>query len=109
MVSPPKHEVRIGWIFHFIIGGGVVGTIYPFYYFLFDMPLPSSHLITGLAYGFATSLLPWLILLPSFGWGLFGIRAPKGANPLLASTLSHIPYGLGLGVVLNLGLMGKFF
>jgi len=51
----------------------------------------------------ATSALPWFILLPSFGWGMFGRRGPHGSNALLASTLSHLPYGLGVGAVIALG------
>lgn len=31
-------------------------------------------------------------------------EAPQGVNALLASTLSHIPYGFGVGAVVALGL-----
>jgi hypothetical protein len=51
----------------------------------------------GSLFGVATSLLPWLLLLPAFGWGWFGRRGPRGSNAVLASTLSHMPYGLGVG------------
>jgi len=47
--------------------------------------------------------LPWFVLLPAFGWGWFGRRGPLGANALLASPLSHIPYGLGIGAVMAVG------
>jgi hypothetical protein len=47
---------------------------------------------------------PWLLLLPAFGWGWFGRRGPRWSNALLANTVSHIPYGLGVGVVMALGL-----
>jgi hypothetical protein len=43
------------------------------------------------------------VLLPAFGWGRFGRRGPRGANALLASPLSHIPYGLGVGAAVALG------
>ncbi|MDP1635510.1 MAG: hypothetical protein Q8L69_12620, partial [Gallionellaceae bacterium] len=62
-----------------------------------------NHLLGGALFGFATSALPWFILLPSFGWGIFGRRGPQGSNALLASTLSHIPYGLGIGAMIALG------
>ena len=64
---------------------------------------PAHQLWGGLMFGAVTSLLPWLVLLPAFGWGWFGRRGPRGANALLASTVSHIPYGLGVGVVMALG------
>jgi hypothetical protein len=66
-------------------------------------PPPLRHLLGGVLFGLATSLLPWFVLLPSFGWGLFGRRGPRGSNALLASTLSHIPYGLGVGAVMAFG------
>ncbi len=102
--TPPlPGEVRAGWIFHLLIGGGVVGALYPLPFLLLGQPLPSNHLLGGLLYGLATSLLPWLILLPAFGWGLGGRRGPSGSNALLASPLSHLPYGLGVGLLLTLG------
>lgn len=102
-----KNEVKIGWIFHFVVGGGLVGVCYPLSFMVMQIPLPQHHLLPGVLFGLVTSLLPWLLLLPSFGWGWFGLRAPKGAIPLVASTISHISYGIGLGLVMNLALNGQ--
>ena len=66
--------------------------------------VPAHHLWAGVIFGAATSLLPWLLLLlPAFGWGWFGRRGPRGSKALLASKVSHTPYGLGVGVVMALG------
>ncbi len=97
-----SYEVRAGWAFHFLIGGGGVALLYPPFFLLSGLPLPGNHLFGGLLFGLATSVLPWFILLPSFGWGVFGHRGPKGSNALLASTLSHMPYGLGVGAVIGM-------
>jgi hypothetical protein len=102
-----RHEIAAGWAFHLLIGGGVVGLFYPLGYLVLGLGLPETHLPTGVLFGLTTSLLPWLILLPAFGWGLFGRHAPAGAKPLLASPLTHIPYGLGLGLTLNFALAGQ--
>jgi hypothetical protein len=103
LTSPVQpREIKAGWIFHFLIGGGAVALLYPLFFMLAGRPLPAEPLLGGVVFGLATSLLPWFILLPSFGWGLFGRRGPKGANALLASTLSHVPYGLGIGLVMTL-------
>lgn len=102
--KPFTHEVKAGWAFHFLVGGGGVALIYPLFFRVTVLPLPDNHLLSGLLFGLATSLLPWFVLLPSFGWGFFGRRGPQGSNALLASTLSHIPYGLGVGAVIALGL-----
>lgn len=96
-------EARLGWIFHLLIGGGAVALVYPAVLLTLGLSPVAHPLLGGLLFGLATSLLPWFVLLPSFGWGWFGRRGPRGANALLASPLSHIPYGLGVGAVLALG------
>ncbi len=98
------HEVKAGWIFHFLVGGGGVALLYPLFFRFTGLPFPNSQLLGGLLFGLTTSLLPWFVLLPSFGWGLFGRRGPQGSNALVASMLSHIPYGLGIGAVIAVGL-----
>jgi hypothetical protein len=96
-------EVRTGWAFHFLVGGGGVALLYAAFVHAAGFNVPTHHLWGGVIFGAATSLLPWLLLLPAFGWGWFGRRGPRGSNALLASTVSHIPYGLGVGVVMALG------
>ena len=96
-------EVRMGWAFHFVIGGGGVALLYAVWLQAAGWTLPAHRLWGGVAFGAATSLLPWLLLLPAFGWGWFGRRGPRGSNALLASMVSHLPYGLGIGAVTALG------
>jgi hypothetical protein len=102
--SPARRgEVRTGWTFHFLVGGGGVALLYAALANSAGFNVPTHHLLGGVIFGAATSLLPWLVLLPAFGWGWFGRRGPRGSNALLSSTVSHIPYGLGVGVVMALG------
>lgn len=102
--SPARHgEVAAGWAFHFLIGGGGVALLYALWLQLAGWTLPVHRLWGGVAFGLVTSLLPWLLMLPAFGWGWFGRQGPKGTNALLASTVSHLPYGLGVGAVMALG------
>ncbi len=96
-------EARVGWAFHFLIGGGGVALLYAAWLQAVGWTLPAQHLWGGVAFGAATSALPWLLLLPAFGWGWFGRRGPRGSNAMLASMVSHLPYGLGVGVVMALG------
>jgi hypothetical protein len=96
-------EVPMGWAFHLLVGGGGVALLYAAWLQAAGWTLPAHRLWGGVAFGAATSLLPWLLLLPSFGWGWFGRRGPQGSNALLASTVSHLPYGLGVGAVMALG------
>ncbi len=97
-----RHEVIAGWLFHFIIGGGTVALLFPLAWVVMaDTSLPSSPL-PYLLFGLTTSALPWFILLPSFGWGWGGYHGPEGSKALLASPLSHLPYGLGIWLVVFL-------
>ena len=102
--TPHPHEARLGWAFHFLIGGGGVALLYPAVLLSLDAD-PSAHpWLGGLLFGLSTSVLPWFVLLPAFGWGWFGRRGPQGTNALLASPLSHLPYGLGIGAALALAI-----
>ena len=96
--SPVKSEVSVGWIVHYLLGAGVALT-YPFYSLALDVPIPGGHLISGLGWGLATTLLPWFTNFPAFGWGFFGVRAPKGTRPLIAPAIAHGCYGVGVGLV----------
>jgi hypothetical protein len=98
--SSIKNEVSVGLAFHYFTGGTVALT-YPLFYLVFNVPMPESHLISGLLWGLATVLFPWFILFPSFGWGFFGTRAPNNVRSLISPIVEHLLYGLGLGIVLN--------
>ena len=96
--APAKHEFAIGGITHYLLGGSLALT-YPAVYLISGAPLPGNHLLPGLLWGLATALLPWIIFYPAFGWGFFGVRAPQGMRPVLSPTVSHLVYGLGVGIV----------
>lgn len=96
-------EAGLGWAFHLLVGGGGVALVYPAVLLVLGIPPSSRPILGGLLFGLITSLLPWFVLLPAFGWGWFGLRGPRGTRALLASPLSHIPYGLGVGATVALG------
>ena len=98
--QPVKNEGRIALAFHFIVGGGVVALFYPVFLLIFGFEASANHLFLATFFGLLTSVLPWFILMPSFGWGVFGLKAPSGARPILSPILSHIPYGFGIGLTL---------
>lgn len=98
--KPVKHEIRIASIFHFVVGGGVVALFYPVFLLISGLDNVSSHLFLATIFGFLTCVLPWFILMPSFGWGVFGLKAPSGSKTIIAPVLSHIPYGFGIGLTL---------
>ena len=96
--APEKNEIRMGQYFHFVLGGGVVALLYPFFHAFISFGEPLGHLFSATVFGLLTSIFPWFILMPSFGWGVFGLKAPEGARPIVSPILSHIPYGFGIGL-----------
>lgn len=91
-----RHETLLGWLFHYLIGGGAVALLLlPWMLFTDSLKLPTEP-APYLLFGLTTSLLPWLILMPAFGWGLFGNKGPEGTRPLIASPLNHLGYGGGI-------------
>ncbi len=67
--NPVKNEVSVGWIFHYSLGAGVALT-YPLYFLVLNIPMPENHLVPGLIWGLATTVLPWFILYPCFWLGI---------------------------------------
>lgn len=96
------HEKATGWLFHLFIAGGGVALLLPLAWHYADWPAPITSPLPYILFGLATSFLPWFILLPAFGWGAWGLHGPKGNHALLASILSHIPYGLGIWLSVQL-------
>ena len=96
--KPVKNEVRIGQLFHFIVGGGAVALLYPIFLMIVGAEASSNHLLLAPIFGLLTSVLPWFILMPSFGWGLFGAKTPFESKPIISPIISHVPFGLGIGV-----------
>ena len=99
--SPVQYESALGRATHYLVGGSLALS-YPALYAISGAPVPGDHVLPGIAWGLATTLLPWIVFYPAFGWGWFGTTAPRGTRPLLSPTVTHLVYGLGLGLVLNI-------
>ncbi len=96
LTSPAiKGERGLGWLAHYAIGAGLaVGLGW------FVEPkaalVPSVTLHIG--YGIASVFIPFLVMMPSFGFGYFARNTP---NPVLAcwrSLIAHGSFGFGLYV-----------
>ena len=98
--APANNEILIAQVFHFVVGGGIVALFYPLFLGVTGLGSSSNHLFLATIFGLITSILPWFILMPSFGWGIFGTNAPSGSKPVISPILSHIPYGFGIGLTL---------
>lgn len=88
-----KGERIIGWSAHYLIGISFAFLL------LLICGLEwvySPTLLPALAIGVLTTIAPWFMMQPAFG---FGIAASKTPNPLVArlkSLQAHTIYGIGL-------------
>lgn len=85
-------EKALGWIAHYSIG------IIFAYVLLFTWG--ESWLIHPTAFppvviGLATTLAPWLIMQPAFGFGIAASRLPHPSIARLRSLQAHLVYGIG--------------
>ena len=94
--APPKsHECTVGWIAHYMIGTAFALV---FVFLVSSSWLARPTLLPAVAFGIATTLVPFFTMQPSFG---LGIAASKTAHPnraRLKSLMTHTVFGVGLYV-----------
>jgi hypothetical protein len=59
------------------------------------LDLPARLIGPALGYAACTNLLPWLVMFPALGYGLFGSHGPAGTRLFTGSRLGHGFFGLG--------------
>jgi hypothetical protein len=90
---PVAHEVAIAVPVHYAIGTTLA---------LVDLfsaaaiGLSPRQAAAALAFGLGTSILAWLVMFPSMGYGFFGAHGPAGTRLFTSSLLTHAFYGIGL-------------
>lgn len=101
--SPPKSaECQAGWMAHYLIGvtfAGIFVAIMGTQWLAQPTPVPA------VVFGIVTTLAPFLIMQPAFG---FGMAASRSVNPVQArvrTLMNHIAFGFGLYVF---GLLGNW-
>lgn len=93
--SSTARERHIGWTAHYAIG-----ISYAFIYIGFaQMTSMPVSLPSALAFGLATVLAPWLILLPGLGKGWFAKNTPNPSLTRFLNIVVHLLFGAGLYLV----------
>ncbi|MBT3738497.1 MAG: hypothetical protein HOG33_05310 [Candidatus Marinimicrobia bacterium] len=99
MMLGPMNPIMVqpyimGWVMHFMIGAIIAGI----YGYFFHKRFSERRLINGAAYGSIVFILAQLTIVPMMGMGFF-----SGGNikMLLGSLISHVIYGLVLGIKYN--------
>jgi hypothetical protein len=95
--SPANHELLLVLPVHYAIGT-VLSAL--FVWISSELGWPRG-LGISVAFGLCTSVLPWLLMFPAMGYGLFGSNGPNGTKLFVSSLISHGFFGLGLWIALH--------
>lgn len=92
--APRKpHECTLGWIAHYLIGTTfALGFVQLASRSWLERPTP----LPALAFGVVTTLVPFLLMQPSFGLGVAASKTPKPNRARLKSLATHTVFGAGL-------------
>jgi hypothetical protein len=95
--SPVSHEMLIALPVHYAIGI----TLTTLFVGATDKMGWSRTPGIALVFGLCTCALPWLLMFPAMGYGLFGSNGPEGTRLFLSSLVSHAFFGLGLWIAVH--------
>jgi hypothetical protein len=96
------NEVSVGLISHYGIGI-ILAFIYLISGQIFGLQV--NNYSWAVIFGSLTNILPWLVMFPAFGFGIFALKGPPNNQLLRTSFLNHLGYGFGLGLGVNLLMM----
>ena len=87
-----KHEIFLGWIFHYYISlcWAVI------YYFVFIVLGLNMSYFSGLIFGATTTLAPLLIFMPFTGQGIFASNTENPTKTSFVFLIRHSLYGLAM-------------
>ncbi|CAN5889953.1 DUF2938 domain-containing protein [soil metagenome] len=87
------HECTLGWVAHYLIG---IAFALVFVLLGSGTWLERPTLLPALAFGAATTLVPYLVMQPAFGLGFAASKAPNPNRARLKSLMTHTVFGVGL-------------
>ncbi len=93
-----KGENALTFPLHYLAG---IVLAAPYLFLLDALSLGSGSLLFATLYGVATSLIPFLVMLPSMGYGLFGLRHRGDTFWLREILAMHLGYGVGIGLAVQ--------
>jgi hypothetical protein len=87
------HECTLGWVAHYLIGATFAVV---FVLLVSGNWLERPTVLPALAFGAATTLVPYLVMQPSFGLGVAASKTPNPNRARLKSLVTHTVFGVGL-------------
>lgn len=97
--TPVRGENALMLPLHYV-AGILLATVYLL--FLDGFQLGTGNFWLATAFGAASSLIPFLLMLPSMGYGLFGLRHAHDFFWFRQILLMHVAWGIGLGIAVLL-------
>jgi hypothetical protein len=91
--SSKPYECVVGWVAHYLIGTSLALV---FVILVSRRWLERPTLWPALAFGVVTTLIPYLVLQPSFGLGVAASKTPKPTQARIKSLMTHTVFGVGL-------------
>jgi DUF2938 family protein len=90
-----RFECAVGWIAHYVIG-----VLYALMLVAIVSAswLAQPSLLPALIFGLCTVVVPFLVMHPSFGFGIAGSKTPDPPRAMLRSLMAHVAFGIGLYV-----------
>lgn len=96
VASPPKSaECQAGWMAHYLIGVTFAGI---FLAIMGNQWLEHPTPVPAVVFGMVTSLAPFLIMQPAFGFGVAASRSGNPGQARMRTVMNHIAFGFGLYV-----------
>ena len=94
--APPKRsECAVGWLAHYVIGSVYAVVLIAF---VSGSWLERPTLLPAVLFGIGSVLVPYLIMQPSFGFGIAASKTPNPTQARLRSLVAHLAFGVGLYV-----------
>lgn len=92
---PVRGEIAAGMAVHYLTGI----TLTQLYYEVLRRRDPgAAGVVAASAYGAATALLPLLVMYPSWGIGVFGLRSGEAMRLARIMLFGHTVFGAGIGL-----------
>ncbi|UCF31738.1 MAG: DUF2938 family protein [bacterium] len=91
-----------------LAGHYVIGAVLAVFYLsgALWLDVPPDSFVSAVGYGLATTIFPWLLVLPCLGFGVCGRKGPVELKLFRSSLMNHLSYGLGLWWTANVVPLG---
>ena len=96
--APISHELKIGWIFHYLIS---IAWAVVFHVIFFVFQAAELSYVNGLIFGAATTVAPLFIFMPLTGQGVLARKTPSPYFTSLVLLARHTIFGVAMLAAFN--------